>query len=633
MKKIKLIYLLLIITLITSCNDYLDVVPDNVATIDNAFTDRYNAEKYLATCYSYLPNFGGYNNNPTLIAGDELWMPEKYKGVYGALIARGNQSATSPSLDYWRGTNGGKNMYQAIRSCNIFLERITSVPDLRKDELTRWIAEVKFLKAYFHFYLIRMYGPIHITDQSIPVSAETQATKVYRDPVNDCFQYVIDLLDESISDLPLAIQISKTELGRITKPIAVGIKARVMITWASPLFNGNPDYASLVDNKGTQLFPSNYDEERWQKAAEATKEAIEIAHEAGIKLYQPDDVETPYNWSDTTVMKVALRNRVSERWNVEGIWASTTGMVGHELQHHVQPRFFALKENSVRSNMAATFNVVESYYSKNGVPIEEDKNFDFENRYKRKKAEYPDRYFIKQGEETAVINFNREFRYYSDIAFDRSIWFGNGRSENENDPWWMKMRKGEFGAVYDQWDQGLTGYFPKKLVSEQSEFNSDGTQYYAETYPFPVLRLADLYLYYAEALNETLDAPNEEVYQWIDQVRERAGLKGVVESWREHSIDPSKPTTKDGMRKIIQQERMIEFSFEGGRFWDLRRWKRTFEFQNRPVLGWNVFAQEVENYYKLNTVFVQSFTTRDYLWPIAENEIILNPNIIQNVGW
>src|SRR3546814_11489600 len=60
-------------------------------------------------------------------------------------------SDLSPYLDYWDGGNGGRSMFEAIRDCNTFLENIHSVPDMEEPEKKRWIAEVKFLKAYYHW--------------------------------------------------------------------------------------------------------------------------------------------------------------------------------------------------------------------------------------------------------------------------------------------------------------------------------------------------------------------------------------------------------------------------------------------------------------------------------------------------
>jgi len=160
-----------------------------------------------------------------------------------------------------------------------------------------------------------------------------------------------------------------------------------------------------------------------------------------------------------------------------------------------------------------------------------------------------------------------------------------------------------------------------------------GTSLTTKAYAFPIIRLADLYLYYAEALNEVKGAPDAMVYEYIDLVRERAGLEGVVNSWNAHSSNPTKPTTKEGMRKIIQQERMIEMSFEGDRFWDLRRWKLAKNYMNKPIKGWTVLENGVDEYYTVKTLYSPTFSERDYLWPIPEYEIINHPSLIQNPGW
>lgn len=630
MKIIKYILALIFLMNISSCN-YLDVVPDNVATIDNAFSDKYTAEKYLFTCYSYLPNYGSAWDNPALLGGDEIWYPERLNYNNGMRIARGEQSITNPRMDYWSGSNSGKPLYEGIRACNTFLDKIDGVQDLNDYENKRWKAEVNFLKAYYHFYLTRMYGPIHITDVSTPVSAETEAIKVSRDPVDSCFAYSVNLIDKAIQDLPEVLENEATELGRITKPIAAAIKARILVTAASPLYNGNPDYATFTNVDGTPLFNSTYDPQKWQKAADACKEAIDMAHATGKGLFQQSDLILAFPHNDSILMKLTLRSRVTERWNKEIIWGGTSGIVDN-LQYEAQPRLYPATSNPVGSRHAPTIRVAEQYYSKNGVPIDEDTEFDYKNRYKLRTSGDDDRYFIGIGEQTAALHFDREYRFYADIAFDRSLWFGNGKTTDDNDSWIIKNRKGEYSSVFEVSQYSVTGYYAKKLCNLENEIRN-GVWYYRISYPFPVIRLADLYLYYAEALNEVKGAPDAEVYEYIDKVRERAGLNGVVESWANHSTQPDKPASKAGMRKIIQQERLIEMAFEGARFWDLRRWKLAREYLNKPIKGWNVLKSEVREYYRLNSLFNQSFTVRDYLWPIPEHERILNPNLVQNPGW
>src|SRR5690606_9015382 len=116
-----------------------------------------------------------------------------------------------------------------------------------------------------------------------------------------------------------------------------------------------------------------------------------------------------------------------------------------------------------------------------------------------------------------------------------------------------------------------------------------------QQFPYPIIRIPDLYLLYAEALNEAY-GPSDEAMKYIDLVRERSGLKGIVFSWSNYSSTPDKFRDKDGLREIIHQERLIELAFEGHRFWDLRRWKKAIQVLNRPIQGWNIDQESPEDY-------------------------------------
>jgi starch-binding outer membrane protein, SusD/RagB family len=153
-----------------------------------------------------------------------------------------------------------------------------------------------------------------------------------------------------------------------------------------------------------------------------------------------------------------------------------------------------------------------------------------------------------------------------------------------------------------------------------------------QTYPWTFIRLSGLWLLYAECLNE-VSGPTPEVYSWIDKVRQRAGLPGVLQSWAQFSRNASKPTTKDGLRQIIHQERRIELAFEGQAGWDLRRWKELQNVLATPFQGWSVFNRTVAGYYQLSTVYQPAFGLRDYLFPIQEYDLITNPNLVQTPYW
>src|SRR3546814_16039192 len=118
----------LVLLICSACSNYLDVVPDNVATLENAFTMRSAAEKFLFTCYSWMPLHANSGANGHLL-GDELWGVYPHTPISSWKVARGEQNVVSPFLNYWDGGSGGKDMYSGIRACNFFLNNKGRVLD------------------------------------------------------------------------------------------------------------------------------------------------------------------------------------------------------------------------------------------------------------------------------------------------------------------------------------------------------------------------------------------------------------------------------------------------------------------------------------------------------------------------
>src|SRR5690606_33707615 len=129
---------------------------------------------------------------------------------------------------------------------------------------------------------------------------------------DDCVDYIVQLLDETAAEenLPITIEDRTTELGRITKSITLSVKALVLVTAASPLFNGNIDYESFVDKNGLKLFNTNYDLEKWSRAAVACKDAIDLCHTAGHKLYTYSLDARSSQVSTDTYYKMNIRGSV-----------------------------------------------------------------------------------------------------------------------------------------------------------------------------------------------------------------------------------------------------------------------------------------------------------------------------------
>jgi len=493
-------------------------------------------------------------------------------------------------------------------------------------EKDRWAAEAKFLKAYYHFTLLQMYGPIPIIKENLPINASKEEVSVFREPVDEVFDYIVQILDEAIPYLPLTIQQLVMEQGRITQPIALALKAKVLVTAASPLFNGNSDYKTMVDKRGVQLFNQTYDPAKWEKAVIACKNAIDTAHLAGHALYEFQSV----GLSDTTRLIAQPSRIITDKWNPEHIWGTGHFSVSRLSEEFTIPALEPNHNPFCRSVTVPTLKAVETFYSENGVPINEDIYYDYQNRYELTITQEEDYLLVQPKAITARLHLNREPRFYGSIGFDNGWWYGIGRFK-EKEQWPINAKAGEASGPRGIERLSLTSFFVKKLSNFNATYNN--TSYVTSAWDFPIIRLADLYLLYAESLNETLDTPNDEVYYYIDRIRERAGLKGVVESWSTYSVQSEKYKTKEGMREIIQQERSIELAFEEHRFWDVRRWGLSTQEFNGSVQGWYYQGEDDAEFYRVTTVDNVIFTNRDIFWPIRNYDISVNPNLLQNLGW
>lgn len=638
----KWLLMAVVFSLITpSCNEYLDIVPDDgMATLETAFSMRSTAIRYLYTCYGFVTSEGSLDGNQGFITGDETWSirDRRESGAYwgGSLynIALGYQNASAPYGNDWAG------IYEGIRCCNILIEEIGGVPDLPERERLQWIAEAKFLKAYFHFHLMRKWGPIPLIKENLPINASVEQVRVYRDPMDECFDYVLQLLDEAIPDLPLKVQ-SRDELGRITRPAGAALKAKISVYAASPLFNNNKDQATLVDKNGRQLFNTNKTDEqvkaRWDYAVTACAEAIQVCEEANMVLHT---YQSRVSISDTLYQDMDLRTAFTEKWNNEIIWANTHSIVNN-MQHAVAANLdWATYPDipSLYNHVQAPLKIAEMYYTNKGLPLENDKNWLSIDPYALRVGGNTERWYIRKDYTTVELNFNREPRFYAWLGFDGGIWYGQKPETNNplpSDLFWISCRAGQ-PQQKKGYDWGpVTGYYLKKIVHPENR-QTGATAYSRVDYPWPMFRLADLYLLYAEAVNES-EGPNGtnsgNMFKYLNLVRERAGIPDVKTAWDSYSNAPGKYNTQDGMRDIIQRERLIELSFESQRYWDIRRWKTAYTEYAKGIYGYKVTASKPEDYYQKILLADQKFSQKDYFWPIQTALIEQNPNLVQNVGW
>ena len=146
-------------------------------------------------------------------------------------------------------------------------------------------------------------------------------------------------------------------------------------------------------------------------------------------------------------------------------------------------------------------------------------------------------------------------------------------------------------------------------------------------YPWPVIRLGELYLNYAEACIECNDLATG--IEYLDRIRHRAGIPGVEEAWAGiATLDQNK------LREIVHQERQIELFLENHNFWDLRRWGEAETLGIQPM-GMSVMEQsDLAAFGQPTTVDVRRrFIPAQYLMPLPIGEINKNPNLVQNPGY
>ena len=616
-----------------SCDEYLDIVPDQTQQIDLLFEREEVAYTALATCYAYLPkNDGVYTS--FMMMSDEVTTPIS-KETDGIRIMKGQQSASNPKFGLWSGWSDQGSLWEGIRHCNVLIENIYNVIDMTEDEMNVWAAEAKFLKAYYHFLLFTYYGPIPIVDENLPISASDDEVRVKRRTVDEVINYISGTIDEAIIHLPPRV-LSSNDLGRIDQVIAKSIKSRVLTYAASPLFNGNNElYSGFVNDEGIHFFNQSYDQNKWDIARLASLDAINTALENGVSLY--DFNSTPPNFEDEYQAELFiqtlydLKYSVVDKWNSELIWGNSNPVRNNDWWQ--MQAACMMKDPNASSVEAAwqwiapTLRMAELFYTQNGLPIDEDLSYEYQDRYSVTPVTASQNLQAQYGSFTAKLNLDREPRFYSTLGFDR------GYNRTWGNLWQLRMKKGEtHGRIANSDDYLISGYALKKLVHPDSEGDS-----YSKivTYAWPIIRLLELYLNYAEAVNE-YSGPSSDAYNALNVVRQRAGIQSIESAWGDASISVNlnKHTTQEGLREIIRQERLIELSFEGNRYNDLRRWKLAEAYFNLPVYGWSVNETTISNYYNITQVGVRSFNSqRDYFHPISINEITINPNLIQNPGW
>ena len=573
----------------TSCVDYLEKAPDEDLTLEDVFARENYAERFLSSIYWNTPwelNFtNDWGHNPFVGAADELDYP--YTNCFAYFMNNGSWTPDNVLKDI-------SNMaYQGIRKTNIFLENVGNVP-MDESKRTGWIGEAIFLRAFFHFQLLRIYGPVHITENVIDPNADF-AELYKRNTLDECVDFIATECDRAGEMLKM--KEGSDRYGRVTKAACMALKCRLLLYRASPLWNGNPDYADFVDKEGVHLFPTTKDEGRWKIAADYAKQCIDEMRAAGYDLYYAPSGDPMENYRDLFV----------ENWNQEVIWAKNVAI------YDQMERAAAPLSLGGWSGLCPTQELIDAYEMEDGSTPIEGYNADG-SPIINPASGYSEEGFTDVADddgyyEAGTFNMfvDREPRFYATINYCRATWRGRK----------LDFRMGAPDGRTGGPDYTTTGYLMRKFLDEDGVDILNG-KFVNKTWNY--FRLGEIYLNYAEALNEA-SGPVDDVYTYVDLIRKRSGLPGLP-----------KGLSKDEMRQRIRHERQVELALETHRYFDCNRWK--ISDQVKAVHGMDINARD-DTFFKRTWVEDRVFEApKHYLWPFHQEEVNKAPDIfVQNPGW
>ena len=628
MKKQNSIYTLLIALLcfVSSC-DYLgvsDQLAGGLQNTEQVFDNVSYTKRWYANVFAGIPDYSGINSvnvgafkNPWTGMCDELVVG------YGNSSKYNNSDRNAANMGFHR----YGDCYKYIRQANIFLQKAhpimttgTQGDQLLEDELTQMKANVRFMRAFYHYLLFEQYGPIILVKDKIYNATEDQ--DVPRNTVDEVIEYIDSELTAVASELTQEpIFEDKDYRAWPTKGVALAVRAKLWLYAASPLLNGGYREALSVTNPdGTRLFP-DYDAGKWEKALAACKDFIDYAEAGRYELYKEykDDNGAVID-PDKSVYNLF------QKYTHEIIWATANndwgGMNGDAFDRRIAPR---CEKNGLGST-GVTQELVDAFYMKDGFPVSATAYLSQSILYQEEGyGTYKDQNdnFSKKYTNVTVSNryLNREPRFYNTVFF-------NGRQWPVSCNQVLFYNGGNSGVQEGQ--ATLTGYMLFKRFNRSVSLTNPGVA--SQFRPSIIFRLADFYLMYAEAANEV--NPNDaRVLKCLNLVRERAGLPDI------ETLNPAIRGNQELQRAAIQRERRIELATEGQRYFDVRRWmiadKNGEGRQNGYVHGMNVRGEsnDKEDFNRIVEASQIVFNRKMYLYPMPDSEMRKTKNLVQNPGW
>lgn len=640
-----------------SCN-FLDVAPAKRADLSDAMKNKSAVENWVFGNYETI-----FVTNPILFtnyegSADEYVTPDAWTEHARQALAYGKLNATNMSDDYWR------RLYGSIGNIHLFLRELENQNPafLTEDDKALYVANTHFLKGYYYFKILSLFGPCPKIDAYQPTDTPKEEF-----PGRYHFDYMVDYVCEQLDlasstpQFPAGYTLDES-YGRGNKTVCAALKSRMLLYAASPLWNGNFPYPAWSNTSfetpgyGKELVSKEFSLEKWRRAKTAAEEAIRIATTDGArKLMDISDIESMMSNDKLTpedlyipesmfegneaakkefLQRVMLMRYVSASDEVNG---------NHELIFTINNdatstvSYASLPRNIIKNNngewysgycgISPTLEMVESFYTLNGKLPEKDPDFTPESQWLSSAD-------IAGREEIIRLNVNREPRFYAWILYDGC---DVGPVLADGSPLRLDLKSTDKSGYVNNpslRDQNQTGYLNNKFTAPSTRFTGNSNR--VASFPAPIIRLAELYLNLAECCAElymnTGDAAElDEALSNLNIIRRRAGVP---------ELSAEDCTDDMTIRDWVRAERQIELFMEGHRYYDLRRWCIAEEHLKEGArTGLNSFVGRITNptFSQFNQrVKVDGdycWYDRMYLLPLHQNEVYNNPQMVQAPGY
>ena len=557
---------------LSACSEEMDYHEYNNYDEDFVKLNFGNVGGLITNIYSDLDtDFGSYSGAVLGAATDEA--EYTYSGGAIETFYNGTWSPVNTPAGAW------SSCYRAISNCNLYLERFTGLtfPELEmnadyKPQMYRYNNyryEVRCLRAYYYFLLVRQYGDVPFSDH---VLTADESNSLPRTPAQDIFDYIIaecDAVKDSIiadyANLPadVALPAESPETGRVNRLTVLALKARAALYAASPLFNPTGD------------------KELWHRAALANKELLDAADAAKMKLI--DDYAklwTKNNYKDATSEIIFGRRADRESSGME------------------TSNFPAGLENC-KGGTCPTQTLVDAYEMADGKPWDQSAFYDpanpCANRDPRLAA-------------TIAVNGETGWPAWNEAPLETFQGGANGEPVNGGTP---------------------TGYYLKKYCQGDIDPRSNSTNKSAY-HTWITFRLGEFYLNYAEAVFRYLGSADATSVEFPLSAREAASRTRARKSVNMPPFPTG--MSNDEFWTKYKNERMVELAFEGHRFWDVRRWKEADKYF-RSITEMKITRQTDGTFAYTRKEVARQWDDKMYFFPIPQADKLKNPNLGQNPGW